>query len=159
MLHIRIAAVGKCRERYFADACAEYAKRLGAFCKLDIAEVEEYRLPATPSDGDIERCLAEEGKALLTRIPERAQAVALCVEGKALDSRELSREIAGMAQRASSLVFLIGGSHGLSEEVKEKCALRLSLSAMTLPHQLARVVLLEQVYRAFCMLQNRKYHK
>ena len=159
MLHVFVIAVGKCRERYFADACAEYAKRLSAFCKLTVAEVDEYKLPANPSEAEIQKCLEAEGKSILAKIPPKAAVFSLCVEGGQLSSPQLAQKMASISATEPCIAFIIGGSHGLSEEIKAVSRERISLSAMTLPHQLARVVLLEQIYRAFAIGANLKYHK
>lgn len=159
MIAITIIAVGKLKERFFADAVTEYCKRLGAFCKLSIAEVDEYRLPQNPSDAQIEKGLLEEGKAILSKIPQRAHITSLCIEGKTQSSEELAADIAKVSGETSQIVFVIGSSHGLSDEVKEKSHKRLSMSPMTFPHQLARVMLCEQLYRACSITAGGKYHK
>ena len=160
MLNITIACVGKLKESYLRDACAEYAKRLSAFCRLQIAEVEEERLPDKPSDAQIAAALAAEGKRLLARVPAGAALIALCIEGKEMSSPELARRLEQLAVSGTShVVLMIGGSWGLSDEVKSSAALRLSMSPMTGPHQLARVMLLEQLYRAMQISAGGKYHK
>ena len=160
MLNITIACVGKLKESYLRDACAEYAKRLSAFCRLQIAEVEEERLPDKPSDAQIAAALAAEGKRLLARVPAGAALIALCIEGKEMSSPELARRLEQLAVSGTShVVLMIGGSWGLSDEVKNSAALRLSMSPMTFPHQLARVMLLEQLYRAMQISAGGKYHK
>ena len=160
MLNITIACVGKLKESYLRDACAEYAKRLSAFCRLQIAEVDEERLPDKPSDAQIAAALAAEGKRLLARVPAGAALIALCIEGKEMSSPELARRLEQLAVSGTShVVLMIGGSWGLSDEVKNSAALRLSMSPMTFPHQLARVMLLEQLYRAMQISAGGKYHK
>ena len=160
MLNITIACVGKLKESYLRDACAEYAKRLSAFCRLQIAEVEEERLPDKPSDAQIAAALASEGRRLLARVPAGAALIALCIEGKEMSSPELARRLEQLAVSGTShVVLMIGGSWGLSDEVKNSAALRLSMSPMTFPHQLARVMLLEQLYRAMQISAGGKYHK
>ena len=160
MQHITVLCVGKLKEDYWRDAVAEYRKRLGAFCKMTVVEVEEERLPSEPSAAQIAHTLEMEGKRLLSKIPTGAAVAALCIEGKALDSETLSTRIADWGvQGKSDIVFIIGGSFGLSPAVKAAASLRLSMSSMTFPHQLARVMLLEQIYRAFQILGGGKYHK
>ena len=160
MLNITIACVGKLKESYLRDACAEYAKRLSAFCRLQIAEVEEERLPDKPSDAQIAAALTAEGRRLLARVPAGAALIALCIEGKEMSSPELARRLEQLAVSGTShVVLMIGGSWGLSDEVKNSAALRLSMSPMTFPHQLARVMLLEQLYRAMQISAGGKYHK
>lgn len=160
MLSITILCVGTCKERYWREACAEYVKRLGAFCRMTIIEVEEERLPEHPSAAQKESCLRAEGKRLLARVPAGAALWSLCIEGKALTSPDMAKRLEELAVGGISHVALaIGGSWGLSEEVKAASRLRLSMSAMTFPHQLARVMLLEQIYRAMQISAGGKYHK
>ena len=142
------------------SAAAEYAKRLGSLCRLEVEELPESRLPARPSPAEVEAALRKEGESVVLRIPDGAVTVALCVEGKALDSVRFSEFLEFCAlQGRSKLCFLIGGSEGLAEEVKEKADLRLSMSEMTFPHHLARIMLLEQLYRAFQIRDGSRYHK
>ncbi len=158
MLSVTIACVGKCKEAYWVDACREYAKRLGAFCKFRVVEVPESRLPDAPSQAQIEAALREEAGKL--RAAAAGVLLPLCVEGKELSSPELAELLSSYALRGQSAVtFLIGSSYGLDEKLKTEGTLRLSLSRLTLPHQLARVVLCEQVYRAFQISSHGKYHK
>lgn len=160
MLHVTLLCVGKCKEDYWRQACAEYAKRLQAFCRLTVVEVEEERAPERPSPAQIERILRAEGRRLLARVPAGAAVAALCIEGTALSSEALSAWFARAAlDGRGEVALLIGGSWGLSEEAKASAALRLSMSPMTFPHQLARVMLLEQVYRAMQIASGGKYHK
>ena len=147
---VNILCVGRLKERFYADACAEYQKRLGRYCRLDLVELPEQRLGDAPSDAEIAAALAREADSLIARLPRSGAVIALCVEGQALSSLQLSDAMAQYAGRGvPQLTFLIGGSFGLTERVKRKAALRLSLSAMTFPHHLARVMLLEQIYRAY----------
>ena len=159
MLTVRILCVGKCKEKYWREACAEYGKRLSAFCRFEVLEVDEERLPERPSKAQIENGLEQEGKRLLQKAGS-TPIVALCIEGKELSSPQLAQYVERAAVNgASSLAFVIGGSWGLWEEVKRKAALRLSMSRMHFPHQLARVMLCEQIYRAFQIAHSGKYHK
>lgn len=160
MLSVTVLTVGKLKERYFLEACAEYQKRLTAFCKISVVEVEEYRLPDNPSPAQIEEGILQEGKRLAAKVPGGSFLITLCVEGRMLTSPELAREMERVALGGvSAITFVIGGSHGLWEELKARSGLRLSLSPMTLPHQLARVVVLEQIYRGMTINNNQKYHK
>jgi 23S rRNA (pseudouridine1915-N3)-methyltransferase len=159
MLHVTILAVGGLKERYWVDATAEYTKRLAAFCKLEIAELTEYRLPQNPSAAEIAKCVQEEGKRILEKIPPHSYRVALCIEGGEISSEALAAKLRDLANSHSHIVWIIGGSHGLADEVKKQADLRLSLSPMTFPHQLARVMLLEQIYRGFSIAAGSKYHK
>lgn len=159
MLNITIIAVGALKEAHFTDACAEYKKRLNSFCKLRIIEIGEYRLGQNPSAAEIEKCLLSEGVDILSKLPPRAYTVALCIEGKLMASAGLAAKIEKISESASHIAFVIGSSHGLSEVVKQRAELKLSMSEMTFPHQLARVMLLEQLYRAFSITGGMKYHK
>lgn len=160
MLHIHVICVGKLKEKWLSDAVSEYSKRLGAYCSLTITELEECRAPERPAPADLERVLQTEGKRILAAIPKKGTVCALCIEGGQISSEELSRAMDDWAvQGVSDLCFVIGGSWGLSDEVKQAAARRLSMSKMTFPHQLARVMLLEQLYRAFQISTGGKYHK
>ena len=155
MQKVTILCVGKLKEKFYADAVSEYSKRLSRFCKLN-----EERLPEDPSPAQIEAALSREADAIRAKLPPAAMAVALCVEGKQRSSEELARLMADSASRGvSNLVFLIGGSFGLHPSIKELAAVRLSMSHMTFPHHLARVMLLEQIYRAYQINAGTKYHK
>lgn len=123
-------------------------------------EVDEYRLPDHPSAARIAECIEKEGKRILEKVPKNSRLVAMCIEGKSFSSEQFASWIAKSASEgAGSLTFVIGGSYGLSEEVKRRASLLLSMSLMTFPHQLARVLLLEQIYRAFSINAHAKYHK
>lgn len=160
MMNVTLLCVGKLKEDYLRAACAEYQKRLGAFCRLSVIEIAESRLSDRPSQAQIDAALIEEGERILAKLPANAYPVALCIEGQKMSSEQLAVIIASLAANGtSSLAFIIGGSFGLSDEVKSACRLRLSMSDMTFAHQLARVMLLEQIYRAFSINANTKYHK
>ena len=160
MQKVTILCVGKLKEKFYADAVSEYSKRLSRFCKLDIVELNEERLPEDPSPAQIEAALSREADTIRAKLPPAAMAVALGVEGKQRSSEELARLMADSASRGvSHLVFLIGGSFGLHPSIKELAAVRLSMSPMTFPHHLARVMLLEQIYRAYQINAGTKYHK
>lgn len=159
MLRVTLLAVGGLKERYWADACSEYRKRLAAYCRPEVIEVAESRLPRDPSPAQVQKCVETEGAAILARLPPRCYTFALCVEGRQMSSQALAGELRCLSGESSRAVFVIGGSHGLSEEVKRVADWRLSMSEMTFPHQLARVMLLEQLYRAFSISAGGKYHK
>lgn len=160
MLSVTIACVGKLKEAYWRDASAEYVKRMGAFCRMQIVEVAEERLPDAPSAAQIAAAIDAEGQRLLSKIPATASVIALCIEGKQLSSEALSKQLTDWAvDGVSHVVFVIGGSFGLSDAVKREAALKLSFSPMTFPHQLARILALEQIYRAFHIASGGKYHK
>lgn len=161
MIKINIIAVGKLKEDYWRKAEAEYLKRLGSSCKAQVAELPESRLSDSPSAKEIEKALSDEA-ALMQPYLETKNAfnIALCIEGKELTSEQLSRQIEDCAVQGSSTINLfIGSSFGLAESVKSSCRLRLSMSRLTFPHQLARVMLLEQIYRAFQISAHTRYHK
>ena len=159
-IRIQLICVGRLKEKFYLDAAAEYAKRLGAYCRLQLLELPEERLPADPSPAQIDAALAKEGAAILSRVAPGAALVALCVEGKEYSSPELARLLAGWtAAGAGTLAFVIGGSYGLHPSVKARAKLRLSMSPMTFPHHLARVMLLEQLYRCFKIEEGSGYHK
>ena len=160
MQRVTVLCVGKLKEKFYTDAAAEYVKRLQRYCKLDVVELPEYRLPEEPSPAEIQKALQTEGAAIRERLPRGGAVVALCIEGKPCSSEELSRRIIDFGvQGKTQITFLIGGSVGLSEELKRRADWRLSMSPMTFPHHLARVMLLEQIYRAFQIQQGTKYHK
>ncbi|WP_294551656.1 23S rRNA (pseudouridine(1915)-N(3))-methyltransferase RlmH [uncultured Pseudoflavonifractor sp.] len=160
MLGIHVICVGKLKEKFYTEASAEYAKRLGGYCKFRLIELPEERLPDSPSQAQIDAALGKEADAIFQRLPRGAAVTAMCVEGKGLSSEELSRRITDWAgQGRSQLCFVIGSSYGLHPSVKERADLRLSMSKMTFPHHLARVMLLEQIYRAFKIAEGSSYHK
>lgn len=161
MININIVAVGKLKESYFRDACAEYAKRLGAFCRLKVKELPESRLSDNPSEKEIAAALSAEGKTMLPFINAKGSFnIAMCIEGEKMSSEGLAGKIsAASVSGRSTLNFFIGSSFGISDEIKKMCDLRLSMSEMTFPHMLARVMLLEQIYRAFRINNGGKYHK
>lgn len=159
MTGVCIIHVGELKENYYAQACAEYEKRLGAFAKITNIEIKESKISKCPSSGEIAAALDEEGKKILDAIPQRSFVVALCVEGKKMSSEQLAKSIAQAEVTHGKLTFIIGSSFGLSENVKKACDLRLSVSDMTFPHRLMRVILTEQLYRAFSINNGLKYHK
>ena len=160
MQKITVLCVGKLKERFYQEAAAEYVKRLGRHCKLDVVELPESRLPEDPSPGEIQRALAAEAAAIREKLPRGGAVIALCIEGKPCSSVELSRRMQELAVSGKSqLTFLIGGSVGLAEDLKRQADWRLSMSPMTFPHHLARIMLLEQLYRSFKIDEGSSYHK
>lgn len=159
MFKIKLIAIGNLKEGYWRDALAEYKKRLGAFAQVEIIELKEERVPESPSPAEIEAALEKEAGAILAAIPPRAFVTALCVEGKQLSSEAFAKKISDTSMQASEIVFIIGSSHGLSDKVKSAADMRLSVSEMTFPHQLMKVVLMESIYRAFNIISGTKYHK
>lgn len=154
MIRITVLTVGKLKEKYLREGCDEYLKRLSAFSKVQVVELPESRCPA-----EIQRVLEQEGDSILAKIPKGARVIPLCIEGRELSSAQLAARVADFSQQSSHLVFVIGGSYGLSPRVKAVGDLQLSFGKMTLPHQLARLVLLEQIYRACAINNHSKYHK
>ena len=160
MQRVTVLCVGKLKERFYTDAAAEYVKRLQRYCKLDVVELPECRLPEEPSPAEIQRALQTEGSAIRERLPKGGAVVALCIEGKPCSSQELSRRLADFGvQGKTQITFLIGGSVGLDEDVKKLADWRLSMSPMPVPHHMARIMLLEQLYRAYQIAAGTKYHK
>ena len=160
MLNIRLICVGKLKERFYAEAVAEYAKRLGAFCRLEVIELAEERLGENPSATELEAALNREAEQIEKKLLKDGTLVCLCVEGGQMDSEAF----AGLLTRTENsgrprLSFVIGGSFGLAQKLKDRADLRLSMSKMTFPHHLARVMLLEQVYRGFQIKEGSRYHK
>lgn len=159
MLSVTILCVGKLKERYWSQACEEYRKRLGAFCKFQILELPESRLSDHPSKAQITEALQREGQKILESA-KGSFLIPLCIEAKPISSEQLSERIAQIAVAGkSTITFVIGSSFGLSDQVKQAGSFSLSMSPMTFPHQLARVMLCEQVYRAFQIMNHGKYHK
>ena len=159
MLNVKFITLGTLKEAYLRDAAAEYEKRLGAFCRFELVQLKEERLSDDPSESEIKNALSKESEKILALIPARAYVVAMCVEGKQLTSPELAEKLEEISARTSDVCFIVGSSFGLSDTVKQRADLRLSVSKLTFPHQLMRVILLETVYRAFNIQKGTKYHK
>lgn len=159
-MNLSLLCVGKLKEPFYRDAAAEYAKRLSPYCRLSVTEISESRLPDAPSPAQLEAALSKEAAGLLSKIGGAPFTVGLCIEGTPLSSGDLA-ELLGSRMRsgAPGAVFVIGGSFGLHESVKRRADLRLSMSKMTFPHHLARVMLLEQLYRSFKIMEGSRYHK
>ena len=159
MLTVKIITIGTLKESYWRDALAEYKKRLFAFCQVEEINLKESRLPDRPSDAHITAALEDEANTILTHLTPRAYKIALCVEGKQFSSEQLAAKLESAMQTAGELVLVIGSSHGLAERVKAACDLRLSVSALTFPHQMMRVMLMEILYRCMSILKGTQYHK
>ncbi|MDO4622881.1 MAG: 23S rRNA (pseudouridine(1915)-N(3))-methyltransferase RlmH [Eubacteriales bacterium] len=159
-MKITIACVGKIKEKYLRDGIAEYTKRLGRYCTMQIAEVTDEKTPDHASEAEEKAIREKEGERLLKVIPDQAYVIALAINGKMLDSVELSEKIASLTVSGTShIVFVIGGSLGLSDAVLKRADYALSFSRMTFPHQLMRMILTEQIYRGFRILNHEPYHK
>ena len=159
-MNIQIICIGKLKEKYWTDAIAEYSKRLSRYCTLEIIELKESRLPDKASAADEENVKLEEGRAILKTIKDGTYVITLEILGKQLTSPELADKIQTLSiEGKSNVAFIIGGSLGLSAEVSKRADYKLSFSKMTFPHQMMRVILLEQIYRGFKIIKNEAYHK
>ena len=159
-MKIKIVTVGKLKEKYLKDGIAEYAKRISRFATVEMIELADEKIPDRASDSENAKILDVEGNRILSKIGEREFVVVLAIEGKTLSSEEFSKQLEQASINGSStLTFVIGGSLGLSKEVKKRANLSVSFGRLTLPHQLMRLVLIEQIYRAFTIQQGSPYHK
>ncbi len=160
MIKIKIISVGKLKEKFFSDAAAEYEKRLSAFCSFEATEITPEKISENPTEKEIYNCLKREAAAIEKKIPQGALRVAMCIEGKQMSSQRFSKYITDAAINGKGcIVFLIGSSYGLDEGLKQTAHLKMSMSEMTFPHKLARVMLTEQIYRAFKIANGGTYHK
>ena len=160
MQKVTVLCVGKLKERFYIDAAAEYCKRLQRHCKLELLELPEYRLPDNPSPAEIQKALETAAAAIREKLPKGGALVAMCIEGKTCSSEALAQRMEDFAVSGKTQVtFLIGGSVGLDASLKAQADWKLSMSPMTFPHHMARIMLLEQIYRAYQIQQGTKYHK
>ena len=160
MVDITLLCVGRNKEKYYPEAASEYIKRLSSACRVNIVELPEAKISSDPSEKEIEAALGDEAERILRNIKKEHYVISLCVEGRKLTSTAFADELGRVfISGRSRLVFIIGGSFGLAESVKKASDLRLSMSDMTFPHHLARVILLEQIYRAFTIMDGSKYNK
>ncbi|MBR2953714.1 MAG: 23S rRNA (pseudouridine(1915)-N(3))-methyltransferase RlmH [Clostridia bacterium] len=160
MMNVHLIVLGKLKEKYMKDFSSEYEKRLSAYCKLTVTELEPVKLSDNPSQSEIDNALTKETQMIMGKIPKNSYVFSMCIEGKQMSSEELSQKMDDIALSGkSSVVFIIGSSFGLSDEIKRMSDFRFSMSKMTFPHKLARIMLTEQVYRAFSISNNGKYHK
>lgn len=158
-MQFNIIYVGNIKDKYLADAAAEFEKRLGAYGKVVNTELKEEKLSDEPSEAEISAAIKKEGERILASLPQKSFKIALCVEGDELSSENFAKKLEKIKNENAQISFVIGGAFGLSESVKSACDMRLSLSKMTLTHRMARVFLLEQIYRAFNIIFGGKYHK
>lgn len=159
-MKITLVAVGKIKEQFFADAIKEYEKRLSRYCRLETIQVADEKTPDGAGEALENQIKEKEGQRILAQIRDGAYVIALAVEGRMLDSEELAGKLGQLGvEGVSQIVFVIGGSLGLSKRVMERADYALSFSRMTFPHQLMRVILLEQVYRSYRILNHQPYHK
>lgn len=154
-----ILAVGKQREPFYAQAMQEYLRRLSRYCKMTVKEIQDEKDPDLKSEALLQKAIEAVGDRILGALRDQDYVVALCIDAPQLSSEELSALVSGWRSRSVSVVFVIGGSNGLSEKVLKRADMKLSLSRMTLPHQLARVMLAEQIYRSFKIISGERYHK
>lgn len=159
MTSLTIITVGTLKEKYLIEAVAEYKKRLSQFARVDEINIKEEKINNEDDRAEIERALDSEAEKIIAAIPKDSMKIALCVEGKSYDSPALAKLIGKMVDEKGKITLIIGSSHGLSEKVKRECQTRLSVSALTFPHQLMRVILMEALYRSFTILAGKKYHK
>ena len=159
MIKCKIIALGSLKEKYFKDAASEYEKRLSRFCDLEICEIEPVKLPENPSKGEIDAALKKEAEIIFKKTPANMTVFALCVEGKPLSSEEFAQKTGDLENNGRGITFVIGSSYGLHESIKNLSDFKLSLSKMTFPHQLFRIMLLEQIYRSFKINEGSTYHK
>ncbi len=159
-MNIRIVAVGKIKERYIQEGIKEFTKRLSRYCSLDIVEIDDEKAPENLSEKEMDIVKKKEGDRILSKIPQNTFIISLEIEGKQLSSEDLSKKIEDlMIDGVNDITFIIGGSLGLSEEVRNRSNFKLSFSKMTFPHQLMRLILLEQIYRAWRIMKGEPYHK
>lgn len=159
MAHITVISVGTLKEDYLKDAVAEYKKRLSQFARVEEINIKEEKINNEDDRSEILRALEREGEKIIAAMPRDAAKIALCVEGKQYSSPELAALIGSLCDQTGKIALVIGSSHGLAETVKRECSVRLSVSKLTLPHQLMRVLLFETLYRSFTILKGKKYHK
>ena len=159
MVQITVISIGTLKESYLKDAVDEYKKRLSQYARVEEINLKEEAIRNEDDRSEIARALSAEGVKILSSIPKDSYKIAMCVEGREYDSPALARLIGDAADQKGRITFIIGSSHGLAEEVKRECDARLSLSKLTFPHQLMRVILAESVYRCMNIIKGTKYHK
>jgi 23S rRNA (pseudouridine1915-N3)-methyltransferase len=160
VINVHLIVLGKLKEKYMKEFASEYEKRLSAYCKLTVTELEPIKLSDNPSQTEIDNALSKETQMVKAKIPKGAFVFSMCIEGKQMSSEELSKKLDSIAVSGNSTVaFIIGSSFGLSDEIKNMSDFKFSMSKMTFPHKLARIMLTEQIYRAFSISNNGKYHK
>lgn len=160
MLAIKIICVGKLKEKFLTQAIEEYVKRLKAMCKCEIIELAEYKITDNPSNSEILRCKSKETETIMKKISEKDYVIAMCIEGEQLSSEDFAQKIEELTVNGvSTIAFIIGGSYGICDTVKNRANFKMSISKMTFPHQLFRVLLIEQIYRGFSIINKTKYHK
>ncbi len=160
MMNVQLIVLGKLKEKYMKDFAGEYEKRLSAYCKFTVTELEPVKLSDNPSAQEIENALLKETQMIKAKIQKNSYIFAMCIEGKQMSSEEFSKKLDDIALCGkSNIVFIIGSSFGLSDQVKNMADYKFSMSKMTFPHKLARIMVTEQIYRGFSISNNSKYHK
>ena len=159
LMNISIICVGKLKEKYLKEAIDEYSKRLSKFASLEITEIPDQKIPDKSNDKIDAQILEKEGTQILSKIKQDSFVIAMCIEGNLISSEDLANKLSDITMTKSHITFIIGGSLGLSDEVKKRADFKMSFGRITLPHQLMRVVLAEQIYRAFKINANESYHK
>lgn len=160
MINIQLIVLGKLKEKYMKDFAFEYEKRLSGYCKLTVTELEPVKLSDNPSEQEIKNALNKETQMIKAKIPKNSYVFSMCIEGKQMSSEELSKRLEDIALTGkNNITFIIGSSFGLSDEIKQMSDYKFSMSKMTFPHKLARIMLTEQIYRAMSITNNGKYHK
>lgn len=160
MINVQLIVLGKLKEKYMKDFSNEYEKRLSGYCKLTVTELEPVKLSDNPSEQEIKNALNKETQMIRAKIPKNSYVFSMCIEGKQMSSEELSKKLEDIALSGkNNITFIIGSSFGLSDEIKQMSDYKFSMSKMTFPHKLARIMLTEQIYRAMSITNNGKYHK
>ena len=160
MINVQLIVLGKLKEKYMKDFAAEYEKRLSGYCKLSVTELEPIKLSDNPSEQEIRNALNKETQMIKAKIPKNSYVFSMCIEGSQMSSEELSKKLEDIALSGkNNITFIIGSSFGLSQEIKQMSDYKFSMSKMTFPHKLARIMLTEQIYRAMSITNNGKYHK
>lgn len=160
MINIQLIVLGKLKEKYMKDFAFEYEKRLSGYCKLTVTELEPVKLSDNPSEQEIKNALNKETQMIKAKIPKNSYVFSMCIEGKQMSSEELSKKLEDIALTGkNNITFIIGSSFGLSDEIKQMSDYKFSMSKMTFPHKLARIMLTEQIYRVMSITNNGKYHK
>lgn len=158
-MYVSVICVGKLKEKYLKDAVLEYSKRLSRFCRLEIIEIPDEKIPDNAGEKLEEQIKEREGRLILAKLKPGTRVFAMCIEGALVSSEDIACEVESAAMQGAGIAFVIGGSLGLSDEVKSRADKRISFGRITLPHQLMRVVMCEQIYRAFKIINNENYHK
>ncbi|MBR5190762.1 MAG: 23S rRNA (pseudouridine(1915)-N(3))-methyltransferase RlmH [Clostridia bacterium] len=160
MINVQLIVLGKLKEKHMKDFAAEYEKRLSGYCKLSVTELEPIKLSDNPSEQEIKNALNKEMQMIKAKIPKNSYVFSMCIEGRQMSSEELSKKLEDIALSGkNNITFIIGSSFGLSQEIKQMSDYKFSMSKMTFPHKLARIMLTEQIYRAMSITNNGKYHK